>query len=136
MSIETDGDPGSGRYPKGSGENSSDKVTPDKSKQRLNFKRTGNMMHITKDVNFSSGAKILSGNKITKIVDFAGGKSGKSVKVEEYLIKQYGGSKGSWVHSRGQTTVIAKNGEKSEAEIHWFEALGVGQVGMKIKRYL
>lgn len=46
MSIETDGDPGSGRYPKGSGENSSDKVTPDKSKQRLNFKRTGNMMHM------------------------------------------------------------------------------------------
>lgn len=46
MSIETDGGPGSGRYPKGSGENSSDKVTPDKSKQRLNFKRTGNTMHM------------------------------------------------------------------------------------------
>ena len=79
MSIETNGGPGSGRYPKGSGENSSDKVTPDKSKQRLNFKRTGNTMHITKDVNFSSGAKILSGNKITKIVDFAGGKSGENL---------------------------------------------------------
>lgn len=131
-----DGGPGSGRYPKGSRGNSSGSPAPDKSSQKFNFKRTGNSMRVTKDVKFRSGARIPSGSKITKIVDFAGGKSGKPVKVEEHLIKQHGGSKGSWTHSRGQTTVVKPNGKKQVCEVHWFESPGVGQIGMKIKRNL
>lgn len=134
-SRNTDGGPGSGRYPKGSSGNLSNPIAPDKSDQKLNFQRTGNSMSVTKDVKFRSGTKISSGSKITKIADFAGGNSGKPVKVEEHLIKQYGGSKGSWTHSRGETNVTLNNGINRRAEIHWFESANVGQIDMKVKRY-
>ena len=85
---------------------------------------------------FSPVAKLIKGSEITKIVDFAGGKSDKPVKVEQFLIDKYGGEEGSWTHTRGQAEVIDNDGNSKTVEIHWFESPGVGQVNMKIKRAL
>lgn len=107
-----------------------------KSSKVLNFKRKGSKMDVTEDVVFSPVAKLVKGSEITKIVDFAGGKSDKPVKVEKFLIDKYGGDKGSWTHTRGQAEVMDKEGNAKTVEIHWFESQGVGQVNMKIKRAL
>ena len=79
--------------------------------------------------------QLKKGSDVTKIVDFAGKGKKKPVKVESHLIKQYGGSKGDWKHSRGEA-VVEINGVSKKAEIHWFESSSVGQVGYKVKRIL
>ena len=107
-----------------------------KSSKVLKFERKGSKMDTTEDVVFSPVAKLIKGSEITKIVDFAGGKSNKPVKVEKFLIEQYGGEEGSWKHTRGQAEVIDNDGNSKPVEIHWFESPGVGQVNMKIKRAL
>lgn len=107
-----------------------------KSSKVLKFERKGSKIDTTEDVVFSPVAKLIKGSEITKIVDFAGGKSNKPVKVEKFLIEQYGGEEGSWKHTRGQAEVIDNDGNSKPVEIHWFESPGVGQVNMKIKRAL
>lgn len=108
----------------------------DKSNQKFHFARKGNQMDVTTDVNFQSGNKISKGNKITKIVDFAGPNAKKPVKVADNLAKQYHVSAKDWTHSRGETKVLSADGTTNRAEVHWFEHPEVGQVGMKVKRYL
>lgn len=99
------------------------------------FTRNGAEMDVTKDTPIKgAGATIKAGQKIEKIVDFAGG-SKKPLKVEEHLVKQYGGNKGDWRHSRGEVTV-SQGGTDKKAEVHWFEAKGVGQTGFKVKRFM
>ena len=78
-------------------------------------------------------ATIPAGSTITKIVDFVGGQKGGVLRVEPHLLK-HGGTKGSWVHSRGETDAIDRNGNLRPAEVHWFEDKTVGQVGMKQHR--
>lgn len=50
------------------------------------------------------------------------------------LRKQYGS--GRWRKLKGIATVKLKNGNIREAEVHWYEAHGIGKRKMKIKRIL
>jgi hypothetical protein len=50
------------------------------------------------------------------------------------LRKQYG--EGSWRKLKGVATVRLQGGELRKAELHWYEAHGIGKRKMKIKRLL
>lgn len=102
------------------------------------FQRKNGKMEITSDVNVKANkgsATLKRGTQVTKIVDFAGPGKKRAVDVETHLIKQYGGSKGSWKHTRGEAEVVY-HGEVKKAELHWFESKGVGQVNIKVKRFM
>ena len=45
-------------------------------------------------------------------------------------------AKGRWRKRKGRATVQLSDGTVHEAEIHWFEAHGVGRKDFKIKRVL
>ena len=48
--------------------------------------------------------------------------------------KQYGS--GRWRKLKGVATVKLENGHLHSAEVHWYEAHGIGKRKMKIKRLL
>lgn len=50
------------------------------------------------------------------------------------LRKQYGS--GRWRKLKGIATVKLENGNIRTAEVHWYEAHGIGKRKMKIKRLL
>ena len=50
------------------------------------------------------------------------------------LRKQYG--EGRWRKLKGVATVRLEGGELRKAELHWYEAHGIGRRKMKIKRLL
>jgi hypothetical protein len=50
------------------------------------------------------------------------------------LRKRHGGKR--WRKLKGDATVRLANGLLRRAEIHWYEAHGVGKRGLKIKRFL
>jgi hypothetical protein len=43
---------------------------------------------------------------------------------------------GRWRKMKGEATIEEPDGAIREAELHWYEAHGVGRRGWKIKRYL
>ena len=47
------------------------------------------------------------------------------------LRKQYG--HGKWRKLKGKTTVKFPNGDICKAEVHWYEAHGIGKKKMKVK---
>ena len=59
---------------------------------------------------------------------------GASVKVRKRLEKRYG--RGSWRKMKGIAEVRLTDGAIRQAEIHWFEAHGIGKRHIKVKRYL
>lgn len=59
--------------------------------------------------------------------------AGKQIRELSRLKKIYG--KGRWRKRKGFTR-IRRRGKTLEAEIHWYEAHGIGQVEFKIKRIL
>jgi hypothetical protein len=60
--------------------------------------------------------------------------TGRGVYIRRYLDRTYG--KGRWRKRKGRATVQLADGTVGEAEIHWFEAHGVGRKDFKIKRIL
>jgi hypothetical protein len=50
------------------------------------------------------------------------------------LREQYG--EGRWRKLKGIATVRLANGNLRQAEVHWYEAHGIGKKKMKIKRFL
>lgn len=56
---------------------------------------------------------------------------GSSIRVRQHLIKRYG--KGRWKKKKGIATVKLKNGSFRLAEVHWYEAHGIGKRDVKIK---
>ena len=58
--------------------------------------------------------------------------SGHGVKILARLIRIYG--RGNWRKLKGLATVRFENGTIAEAEVHWFEAHGIGKRRMKVKR--
>lgn len=58
--------------------------------------------------------------------------AGRGVYIRRLLERAYG--KGRWRKMKGVATVRFRDGRVSEAEIHWFEAHGVGQKDFKVKR--
>jgi len=60
--------------------------------------------------------------------------TGRGVYIRRYLEHTYG--KGRWRKMKGVATIQLADGTIGEAEIHWFEAHGVGRKDFKIKRVI
>lgn len=59
---------------------------------------------------------------------------GRQIRELRRLRKQYG--HGRWRKRKGVARVRLADGTIRRAELHWYEATGVGQKEIKIKRYL
>jgi hypothetical protein len=59
---------------------------------------------------------------------------GSAIRDIARLRKQYG--KGRWRKLKGIATIRLANGRIRRAEIHWYEAHGIGRKEIKRKRYL
>ena len=60
--------------------------------------------------------------------------TGRGIRRLKTLRKRHGGKR--WRKLKGDATVRLANGSLRRAEIHWYEAHGVGKRGPKIKRFL
>ena len=59
---------------------------------------------------------------------------GRHIRVLAQLRKQYGAAR--WRKRKGFAVVRVAGGRVRRAEVHWYEAHGVGRVRVKIKRFL
>ena len=59
---------------------------------------------------------------------------GKAIRELPRLQKLYG--KGRWRKRKGFADVRLPNGTIRKAEIHWYEASGIGRKELKIKRFV
>ena len=59
---------------------------------------------------------------------------GQRIRCLSRLVKLYG--QGRWRKMKGQALIRLPNGRVRLAELHWYEAHGVGKKAMKRKRYL
>jgi hypothetical protein len=59
---------------------------------------------------------------------------GPSIRELPQLRKRFG--RGRWRKRKGVANVRLRDGTIRLAELHWYEAHGIGKVRMKIKRYL
>jgi hypothetical protein len=60
--------------------------------------------------------------------------SGRGIHILDRLVRLYG--KGNWRKVKGWAIVEFEDGTISEAELHWFEAHGLGKRLVKVKRVL
>jgi uncharacterized protein with ACT and thioredoxin-like domain len=60
--------------------------------------------------------------------------SGHGIRILRSLIRMYGS--GKWLKRKGVATVQFEDGTISEADLHWFEAHGIGKRMLKIKRLI
>lgn len=58
----------------------------------------------------------------------------RSIRILALLQRRYG--KGRWRKLKGLANVRLNDGTIHLAEVHWFEAHGIGKKKMRIKRYL
>jgi hypothetical protein len=68
---------------------------------------------------------------ITNAETFA---QGKGIRELPRLRKAYGA--GRWRKRKGVATVKLQDGSMVKAEVHWYEATGIGQREFKIKRFI
>lgn len=59
---------------------------------------------------------------------------GRGIRELSRLHEAYG--RGRWRKRKGFATIQLRNGTIREAEIHWYEATGIGRREFKVKRYL
>jgi hypothetical protein len=60
--------------------------------------------------------------------------SGRGIRERSRLVKRYG--RGRWRKRKGLAEIRLRTGEVVQAELHWYEATGLGKVEFKIKRLL
>lgn len=60
--------------------------------------------------------------------------AGRGVYIRRFLQRTYG--KGRWPKMKGIASVQLADGTIHEAEIHWFEAHGIGRKDFKIKKVI
>jgi hypothetical protein len=60
--------------------------------------------------------------------------TGRGIRILDRLNQEYG--RGNWRKLKGIARVRLADGTIAEAEIHWFEAHGIGKRRMKIKRLI
>ena len=60
--------------------------------------------------------------------------SGSGIRELQRLRKRYG--RGRWRKRKGNVEVRLSSGEILRAEVHWYEATGIGKREFKIKRFL
>ena len=62
---------------------------------------------------------------------------GRGVRDRFRLTEAYGGnSPNQWFKRKGLADIRLTNGHEVRAEVHWYEANGIGKVEMKIKNVL
>jgi hypothetical protein len=71
---------------------------------------------------------------ISRISDIEMIASGKGIRESRRLRKLYGGRR--WRKLKGNATIRLVDGTIYEAELHWYEAHGIGAREFKIKRIL
>ena len=71
---------------------------------------------------------------IDEITDCAIIAKGREIRRLAELRKKYGS--GTWRKLKGRTRVRLSNGRVRRAEVHWYEAHGIGKFDFKIKRFL
>lgn len=59
---------------------------------------------------------------------------GNKIRILSFLQTEFG--RGRWRKLKGTVPVRILSGEIRHAEIHWFEAHGIGKKFLRIKRYL
>ena len=69
---------------------------------------------------------------LTEIRDIETIATGSGVHIRRYLERAYGRAR--WRKMKGVATVELADGTIGEAEIHWYEAHGIGRKDFKIKR--
>jgi len=69
--------------------------------------------------------------EITDVETFA---TGSTIRELSRLRKLYG--RGRWRKRKGIVRVRLEDGEELLAEVHWYEAHGIGRKELKIKRYI
>jgi hypothetical protein len=60
--------------------------------------------------------------------------TGRRIRIRKHLIQKFG--PGRWRKMRGEATIRFDDGTVRRAELHWFEAHGIGRVYFKRKRNL
>jgi len=60
--------------------------------------------------------------------------SGEEIRDLSFLEERFGS--GNWRKRKGFATIRIEDGTMHEAEVHWYEADGIGMRWAKIKRYL
>ena len=60
--------------------------------------------------------------------------TGSGIQILPVLRKRYG--RGRWRKLKGKALVRLADGTVRRAELHWFEAHGIGKRKMRIKRFL
>ena len=60
--------------------------------------------------------------------------SGSGIRILPVLRKRHG--RGRWRKLKGKALVRLADGSVRHAELHWFEAHGIGKRKMRIKRFL
>lgn len=73
------------------------------------------------------------GSKVTNIEKIA---SGRGIREVGRLAEQYGGQARHWLKKKGFADVQTSSGSIRRAEVHWYEAHGVGKVEFKMKTWL
>ena len=58
----------------------------------------------------------------------------RAIRELQRLRRLYG--RGRWRKRKGIATVRLADGSTRQAELHWYEATGIGRKELKIKRYL
>ena len=57
--------------------------------------------------------------------------TGKGIRERSRLVKRYG--RGRWRKRKGLADIRLSSGELCRAEVHWYEATGIGRREFKIK---
>ena len=70
-------------------------------------------------------------DELTSIETFA---TGRGIRELSRLNKIYG--RGRWRKRKGIATARFTDGSEHRAEIHWYEAAGIGKKEFKIKRFI
>ena len=60
--------------------------------------------------------------------------TGRGVRSRRYLNRTYG--RGRWRKMKGVAMIRTSSGSLHRAEVHWYEAHGLGKRDFKIKQYL
>ena len=58
--------------------------------------------------------------------------SGNAVRDRRRLVREYG--RGNWRKVKGIATIRLQNGKVLRAELHWYEAHGIGRKEIKFKK--
>ncbi|MCP4066047.1 MAG: hypothetical protein GY740_22760 [Gammaproteobacteria bacterium] len=84
-------------------------------------------------ISVRGASHLAEGSKVTNIRKIA---DGRGIREVGRLVEQYGGKAKNWLKRSGDADVVTTSGNVRRAEVHWYEAHGVGKVEFKVKTWL